>query len=123
MIAADDTATYLACLTPAGTGAIATLALRGRDAWSLVRDLFNPGNTRSSARSAELPPVPEQGRLWLGHLGEESRGGSDQVVLAVKRTLPTPWLEIHCHGGREVIRLLEEAFAARGVQLCSWQEL
>jgi tRNA modification GTPase len=56
-------------------------------------------------------------------LGEDARGGRDDVVVAVKEAGPVPWLEIHGHGGPEVIRLLEEVFAARGVRLCSWQEL
>jgi tRNA modification GTPase len=48
---------------------------------------------------------------------------SDEVVLAVKRTSPAPWLEVHCHGGREVVRLLLETLAQRGVRVCSWQRL
>jgi tRNA modification GTPase len=114
--------TYLACLTPAGTGAIATLALRGPRAWELARQLFQPVSSQRDSASA-LPATPEVGRLWLGRLGEEARGGADEVVLNVQRISPTPWLEIYCHGGREVIRLLEEVFRARGVQVCSWQEL
>jgi tRNA modification GTPase len=120
----SSAATYLACLTPPGTGAIATLALRGPDAWVVICDLFSPQAARARGQAApQLPPAPEAGRLWLGRLGEESRGRADQVVLSVRRTSPVPWLEIHCHGGREVIRLLEEVFAARGVRVCSWQEL
>ncbi len=111
-----DDRTYLACLTPAGAGAIASLAVRGPQAWTIVRDLFQPSHR-------PLPPDPEPGRFWLGRLGEDARGGADDVVLAVKRATPTPWLEVHCHGGPEVIRLLEEVFVARGVLGCSWQEL
>jgi tRNA modification GTPase len=110
--------TYLACLTPPGRGAIATLALRGPDAWQLMRALFLPRGGRQG-----LPPEPERGRFWLGRLGETSPGGMDDVVLAVTRTEPVPWLEVHCHGGMEVIRLLEEVFAARGVQVCGWQDM
>ena len=36
------TETVVACLTPPGTGAIATLALRGPSAWAIVRRLFRP---------------------------------------------------------------------------------
>jgi tRNA modification GTPase len=117
MSAPTDNATYLARLTPPGTAAIATLAVRGPDAWDMIRDLFQPG-----ARSP-LPEVPDAGRFWLGRLGEPSRGGADQVVLAVARAAPVPWLEVHCHGGLEVLRLLEEAFTARGARICSWQDL
>jgi tRNA modification GTPase len=40
-------------------------------------------------------------------------------VLAVKRQ----GVELHCHGGVEVVRFIEELFTARGVAVCSWWEL
>jgi tRNA modification GTPase len=55
----------------------------------------------------------------LGRVGEEV---ADEVVLAVKRVEPVPWLELHGHGGREVVRFLLELFQARGLQPCPWQE-
>jgi tRNA modification GTPase len=113
-----DHATYLACLTPAGKGAVATLALRGPQAWKVACALFQPASA-----SHPLPAEPKPGRFWLGRLGETGRGAQDEVVLAVIRTGPPPWLEVHCHGGPEVLRLLEEVFAGRGVSCCSWQEL
>jgi tRNA modification GTPase len=57
--------------------------------------------------------------VWLGRLGQET---SDEVVVTVKSTRPVPCVEVHCHGGREVIRLLLETFAAHGLRVCSWQE-
>jgi tRNA modification GTPase len=83
----------------------------------VVRELFQRGGCR------ELPVEPEVGRFWVGRLGEEARGGSDEVVLAVRRSGPEPWLEIHCHGGREVVRLLEEVLAARGLETVPWPDL
>jgi len=119
-----DSKTFLASLTPPGTGAIATLALHGPDAWALIRNLFQPGSPNATAAvPPPLPEMPTPGRVWLGRLGDGALGGADEVVLSVKRTLPTPLIEIHCHGGREVIRLLEEVFAGRGVLVCSWQDL
>jgi tRNA modification GTPase len=109
-------ATYLARLTPAGTAAIATLAVRGPRAWEAVRALFRP------AGGSALPAEPEAGRFWVGRLGAEGEGG-DEVVLAARRGGPSPWLEVHSHGGREVVRLLEEALAARGLEILPWQEL
>ncbi len=47
----------------------------------------------------------------------------DEVVLSVPRLKPTPRVEIHCHGGAEVVRWLLELLDAQGVQRCSWQEL
>jgi tRNA modification GTPase len=105
--------TLQACLTPPGVAALATLAVRGPRAWAVVRALFE----------RPLPETPEPGRFWLGRFGEAARGGRDEVVLAVKRGLPEPWVEVHCHGGREVVALLQEALAAQGVGVCSWAEL
>jgi tRNA modification GTPase len=48
---------------------------------------------------------------------------ADEAVLHVKALRPIPWLEIHCHGGRQVIELLLEAFAAQGITCCTWQAL
>jgi tRNA modification GTPase len=111
-----DPGTHVACLTPPGTAAIATLALRGPRAWEVVRRLFRPRSSRQV-----LPAEPEPGRIWLGHLGEDT---SDQVVLTVPRPAAAgPWVEVHCHGGREVVRLLLETIAAQGVPVCTWQEL
>jgi tRNA modification GTPase len=84
-----------------------------------VRELF-----RRALPGKELPTVPVPGKVWLGRLGEVRPGGAaDEVVLVVKRQAPVPWLELHCHGGREVIRWLLETLAERGVLICSWQQL
>jgi tRNA modification GTPase len=108
-----EPATLVACLTPPGQSALATLALRGPRAWDVVRPLF-----RGGAGSA-LPERPEPGRFWLGRLGEEM---ADQVVLAVRQAAPVPWVEVHCHGGREVVRYLLELLGGRGVRVCGWEE-
>jgi tRNA modification GTPase len=107
------TAARLACLTPPGTAAIATLALRGPAAWTLIRELAQP----------LLPVEPEPGRFWLTRIGDKDRGEVDEVVVAVKELQPEPCVELHCHGGREIIRFLEELFSARGAQVCTWQDL
>jgi tRNA modification GTPase len=105
--------TWIACLTPAGRSAIATLAVRGPLAWPATRALLRP-------TQGTLPEVPPTGHIWLGRLGDPV---GDQVVLAVKRTEPSPWLEIHCHGGPAVNRLIEELYTAHGAERCTWQEL
>jgi tRNA modification GTPase len=107
--------TIAACLTPAGEGAIATLGLWGPRAWDIVRELLQP---RSGSRF-QLPADPEIGRVWLGRLGDET---SDEVVVTINSIQPIPRVDVHCHGGREVIRLLLETLAKRGLQICSWQE-
>jgi tRNA modification GTPase len=111
--------TFLAWLTPPGTAALATFALRGPQAWQLVKQLFQPASGRP------LPDLPagEPHRFWLGWLGEAAGNARDQVVLALQRGGATPWVEVHCHGGRQLARMLEESFVSRGARLCSWQEL
>jgi tRNA modification GTPase len=94
-----------------------------------------------------LPNEPQAGQFWLGRFGADV---ADDVVLAVKTaaqptnpdgptreqgqgsmgledsTHPTessPWVEIHCHGGREIVQLLLDLLQSRGVMICTWQEL
>jgi tRNA modification GTPase len=111
----DPSTTIVTCLTPPGAAAIATLGLHGPDAWTVCRALFAP-------RSGELPESPaavKPGQFWLGRLGEEMK---DEVVLALRRVEPVPWVELHCHGGRELIDLLLDVFRARGARVCSWED-
>src|SRR5262249_10465983 len=90
--------TYVACLTPPGRAAIATLAVRGPDAWRWLRELF----------PTPLPDVPELGTIHLGRIGIAD--AQDAVVLSVREAAPLAWLELHCHGGPEVVRQLTELF-------------
>ena len=93
----------------AGARGIATLGLAGPAVWAVVRSVFQ-------ARSAApLPDEPRPGQFWLGQCGGEV---ADDVVLAVK---PASF-EIHCHGGRAVVQLLLDVFAAKGFEVCSWQD-
>src|ERR1700676_3110064 len=93
----------LACLTPPGKAAIATLGLRGPTAWAITRKLFQP------AKGA-LPDEPTAGAFWFGKLGKDH---ADEIILAVKPTC----LELHCHGGVEVVRMIQELYAERGVSI------
>lgn len=107
--------TFVACLTPPGTAALATLAVRGPRAWEIVRGLFRPHSSK-----VQLPDEPRPGQVWLGRFGGET---ADDVVLSARRAGPAPWVEVHCHGGREVIAMLLEAVEAKGASVCTWQEL
>jgi len=108
-----DTPTWIACLTPPGQSALATLGVYGPRAWGALRMLFR----RRSAE--ELPEKPANGRFWLGRIGGDM---ADEVVVAVKQSEPEPWLEVHSHGGREVVRFVIELFREQGLQLCSWED-
>ena len=111
-MAPDDT--VVACLTPAGTGPIATLAVRGPNAWPAVREIFRTVSNR---------PLPEDalaaGSVWIGRCGDS--GLADEVVLTARQVEPQPWLEIHCHGGPQVVAWLIETLQ-RHATACSWEE-
>jgi tRNA modification GTPase len=104
--------TYVACLTPAGTAAIATIALHGPDAWDLVEPLFH-------ARGANWPDPAQHHRFWLGRLGDEA---GDEVVLTIQGEGPVQRVEIHCHGGVAVVRWLLGLLRERGAVETSWEE-
>lgn len=95
--------TRVSVLTPAGAGAIATVAVAGPRAWGLARWLFRP------AGGKPLPDAPARHRFWVGRLAD-----GDEVVLAVRSVGPEVCVELHGHGGRRVVRQTVEAFTARG---------
>jgi tRNA modification GTPase len=104
--------TLLACLTAPGKAAIATLAVRGPMAWEITRQLFAP-------RKGPLPDAPTAGKYWYGRIGKDH---ADDAILAVKQETPTVCLELHCHGGIEVVRMLQEIYEQRGVSIVRWQQ-
>jgi tRNA modification GTPase len=122
MPTSPDEPTYLAWLTPPGAAALAVLALRGPHAWTVLQELFRPARTNSPPLPNASEQVALSGRFWLGWLGEAG-GQADQVVVALKRGGPAPWAEVHCHGGREVARLIEGLLVARGITPLPWQDL
>jgi tRNA modification GTPase len=112
---ASQDATYVAVLTPPGTAAIATLALHGPRAWTIARALFRP-------RQGTLADAPVLGRTWVGRLGDPAQG-ADDVFMAARPAHDGAWIEIHSHGGREVLAMLMELVSAQGALPCSWLEL
>lgn len=106
-------ATRFAILTPAGQGAIATFGLHGPEAWTVARNLFRPRNPR--AFDAE----PVTGQFWLGQFGTEM---VDEVVLTCKQMAPVSSVEIHCHGGREMLRMMSDLLVNQGLKPSTWQE-
>jgi tRNA modification GTPase len=112
-VTSHETPTWIACLTPPGQSALATLGLHGPRAWEAVRKVFR---LRSGGA---LPAAPVAGRFWLGRLGVEV---ADEVVVAVRRVEPVPVMEVHGHGGREVVRFLLDQFREQGLQICGWED-
>jgi tRNA modification GTPase len=109
----SDVVSRVACLTPPGRGAIATLGLYGPLAWDVARQLFR------TRQGTELPTTPSPGRFWLARADADA---ADEVVLTLKKLEPVPSLEAHCHGGREAVRLLMDLLRERGLVACSWED-
>jgi tRNA modification GTPase len=101
-------ATHIACLTPPGSGAsgaIAVVEVNGPQAWPLARRLFRP------ASGKPLPEHPAPLATWFGLIGA---GAGDEVILAVTAVQSFPIIELHCHGGRQVVTMLLELFQQQG---------
>jgi tRNA modification GTPase len=101
----SDAAVKVRCLTPPGSAAIAALELRGCESWKIVRELFR------SWSADQLPDAPLPGLLVPGSIGPPP---GDEVVLAVRAVESEPVIEIHCHGGNEVVGWLIDTFCAAG---------
>ncbi len=102
---------YVACLTPPGTAAIATVGLVGDGAWSLVEPLFQPRGKKTG--------FSEKPGFWVGRLGNEF---ADDVVLTLQGHGDRRRVEIHCHGGSAVVRWLIDLFTSRGAIEIRWDD-
>jgi len=93
--------TQLTILTPPGSGAIAVLELAGPGAWAIARTHLRPAGL----------PLPDSIVAGLTAFGRVGPGAGDEVVLAVPRD---GVVEIHCHGGVQVVRMLTQLFLDAG---------
>ncbi|HEY1376779.1 MAG TPA: GTPase [Gemmataceae bacterium] len=96
--------TTFTVLTPPGAAAVAVIGLAGPRAWDVVRERFRP------VAAASLPAEPTIDRFWLGGFA------GDAVILAIHDAGPSPAVELHCHGGPEVVRQLTEELARNGLR-------
>lgn len=96
-------------LTPPGRGAIATLLVEGAGALAAVHASF---------RSARGRPIDSSAadRLRFGHLGP---GPGEEVVVRVRSERS---VELHCHGGRAAVAMVEQTLVEQGCRPVSWQE-
>ena len=96
-------------LTPPGRGAIATLRIEGRGAIDVVQSHFR---TRSGRPLANYRADQIVVGRFGGELGEEvvvRRCGDDAV-------------ELHCHGGRAAVAVIEESLASAGCRRVAWRD-
>jgi tRNA modification GTPase len=96
-------------LTPPGRGAVATLLVEGVGAIGLVQAQFRARGGRS------LASEPDD-RLVLGHFGAPP--GEEVVV----RRRGAEALELHCHGGKAAVAMIEQALVAAGGRRVAWRD-
>ena len=95
-------------LTPPGRGAVATLRIEGSGALAAVEAHFR-------SRSGRLLAAYAADRLVVGHFGHES---GEEIVL--RRDADA--IELHCHGGRAAVAMIEETLVAAGCQSLPWRD-
>jgi tRNA modification GTPase len=95
-------------LTPPGRGAVATLRIEGPGALEAVQTHFRSQSGRPLAAYAA-------DRLVVGHFGHE---GGEEIVLRRCGNA----VELHCHGGRAAVAMIEATLIAAGCQSLSWRD-
>ena len=92
-----EPATRFAVLTPPGAAAIATIAVIGPRAWELMSRAFRPVSGQPS------PSQPDFHHFEFGRFGGPP---GDAVVIAARPAANGVCVEIHCHGGPAVVRMI-----------------
>ncbi len=101
------TTTSVAVLTPPGSGAIAVVAIHGPEAWPIIRRLFRP------ASGGAPPEQPSACATRFGRIGPDA---GDEVIVAVTTIEPELTIEVHCHGGQQVVCMLVDLFRQEGCE-------
>ncbi len=104
-------------LTPAGTGAIAVVELRGMFAWNLIQRRIN-------TKSGSLPDTPSCENVYYGTFIDRDEPIDDVLISC------TSWshkedqtVEISCHGGVRIVeRILVALTDADGVKLVDYSD-
>ncbi len=103
--------TFVAVLTPAGRGAVATVSVRGPKAIEIVSRCFAPASGRPRSK---LSP----GEVVFGKLTVTENAPEEAVVGIVS----PDEVEIHCHGGLAVTEAAVAALAAAGATRSDWRQ-
>lgn len=104
----ESQTTVVAVLTPAGRGAVASVAVAGPLAARVVAECFAPAAPRAAEalQRHALPP----NRIVFGRWTQSPAEG-EEVVVARRGERH---IEIHCHGGQAVSRALLASLVERG---------
>ena len=116
-----ETDTIAAIATPLGTGGISIIKISGAGSLSAVEAIFQPRNPKRKLRE-----IPRQTMIY-GHIHKIGGGEPvDEVLVAVLRG-PHSFtgedvVEINCHGGPIVTRIILDLLLESGVRLATDQE-
>jgi tRNA modification GTPase len=102
-------ANHVSVLTPAGSSAIAVLAIRGPNAWESIHRFFQPVGV----------PLGESAPRSGFRFGRFGRENADEVVVVIRESES---FEIHCHGGRRVVESFVEIVKSAGIDEIEWTE-
>jgi tRNA modification GTPase len=106
-----EAATFVALLTPAGRGAIATIAVVGSRACEVV-------NRRFTAFSGCPLHADESGKIAVGHF--RGMTSTEELVVGLPQA---ERVEVHCHGGSAAAEAVISALVAEGCTRIAWQAL
>jgi tRNA modification GTPase len=96
-------------LTPPGRGAVATLRVEGPGAIAAVQSRF-------AARSGRALVSCSPDQIVVGRFGGEC---GEEVVA---RRCNDDAVELHCHGGRAAVALIEESLVSAGCRRVQWRD-
>lgn len=104
--------TIVAPATPPGEGSVGIIRLSGPSSLSCLDATF---------RSKTKVPAMESHRLYHGHLYNDAGVPVDEV-LAVAMRAPGSYtgedvVEVHCHGGTQIMRSVLDLFLAKGARM------
>jgi len=104
-------------LTPAGRGAVATIALVGADAPSLIAHSLHSAQRQggNAAPQSAIATAP------VGQIRLAAWGNADGEQVVVCRQ-STERFEIHCHGGVAAIEAIVGDLVAAGAQRVAWAD-
>ncbi len=108
-ITPTDEPTLLAVLTPPGRGAVATIGVRGPQAWEIVAQRFTPAAGQPLAAYAV-------GRVLFGRF-QLAGGATEELVVGL---IAAGEVEVHSHGGLAAVEAVAEALVAEGATRIEW---
>ena len=103
--------TYASLLTPAGRGAVATVAIDGPDALEMVAHCFKPLSGRPLT-------AYQPGDVVVG-LFQSARGSGEELVVGL---IAADRVEVHCHGGRAAVEAVLQSLTQQGCVAGDWQQ-